>query len=152
LSEPTDVNVLHDLKDALDDTGIYDWPEIVEFNEKFFASVDADQLSPLLDRVTLFDMLLCFTALVVGPDDPVWFHGQVGDNKTDAGEQFSGMPLDLGDNTARLAPGHSLILEVPVDSCEGCVGFSQGRILFNDARNLFVSSQDGCLHIRRKGV
>jgi type I restriction enzyme R subunit len=51
LSEPTDVNVLHDLKDALDDTGIYDWAEVVEFNEKFFASVDADQLSPMLDTV-----------------------------------------------------------------------------------------------------
>jgi type I restriction enzyme R subunit len=51
LSEPTDVNVLHDLKDALDDTGIYDWAEVLEFNEKFFASVDADQLSPMLDTV-----------------------------------------------------------------------------------------------------
>nr|HRK38720.1 type I restriction endonuclease [Burkholderiaceae bacterium] len=38
LSEPTDVNVLHDLKDVLDDFGIYDWAEVKTFNEKFFAS------------------------------------------------------------------------------------------------------------------
>lgn len=39
LSEPTDVNVLHDLKDSLDDYGIYDWAEVSKLNEKFFASV-----------------------------------------------------------------------------------------------------------------
>jgi type I restriction enzyme, R subunit len=51
LSEPTDLNVLHDLKDALDDTGIYDWPEVENFNQKFFNSEDADQLAPILDIV-----------------------------------------------------------------------------------------------------
>jgi hypothetical protein len=30
-------------------------------------------------------MLLCFTALAVKPDDPAWFHIQVGDNETDVG-------------------------------------------------------------------
>jgi len=49
LSQPTDVNVLHDLKDHLDDTGIYEWDEVVQFNELFFDGVDADQLSPILD-------------------------------------------------------------------------------------------------------
>lgn len=49
LSEPTDVNVLHDLKDHLDDTGIYEWGEVEAFNEKFFASADADTLAPFLD-------------------------------------------------------------------------------------------------------
>ena len=59
LSEPTDVNVLHDLKDHLDETGIYDWSEVVAFNEKFFASEDADQLSPILDTVAVrFDELV----------------------------------------------------------------------------------------------
>ncbi len=58
LSEPTDVNVLHDLKDALDDTGIYEWAEVEEFNQKFFASEDADQLAPILDSVAArFDEL-----------------------------------------------------------------------------------------------
>ncbi len=50
LSEPTDVNVLHDLKDALDDTGIYDWHEVEEFNRLFFASEDAERLAPVLDN------------------------------------------------------------------------------------------------------
>ncbi|WP_271950733.1 type I restriction endonuclease subunit R [Ruegeria faecimaris] len=49
LSQPTDVNVLHDLKDHLDDTGIYEWDEVVQFNELFFEGVEADQLSPILD-------------------------------------------------------------------------------------------------------
>ena len=49
LSQPTDVNVLHDLTDHLDETGIYEWYEVVQFNELFFGSVEADKLSPILD-------------------------------------------------------------------------------------------------------
>ena len=49
LSEPTDVNVLHDLKDALDDVGVYELHEVREFNELFFNNVPADKLSPILD-------------------------------------------------------------------------------------------------------
>jgi type I restriction enzyme R subunit len=45
LSEPTDVNVLHDLKDALDDVGVYEWHEVREFNQLFFNNVPADRLS-----------------------------------------------------------------------------------------------------------
>lgn len=51
LSEPTDVNVLHDLKDALDGFGIYDWSEVTAFNEKFFASAEAEELHPIIDTV-----------------------------------------------------------------------------------------------------
>lgn len=51
LSEPTDVNVLHDLKDALDAFGIYDWSEVKSFNEKFFASAQAEELAPIIDAV-----------------------------------------------------------------------------------------------------
>jgi type I restriction enzyme R subunit len=51
LSEPTDVNVLHDLKDALDNVGIYDWSEVKGFNEKFFASAEAEELHPIIDTV-----------------------------------------------------------------------------------------------------
>ncbi len=51
LSEPTDVNVLHDLKDALDHVGIYDWSEVMDFNEKFFASAEAEVLHPIIDAV-----------------------------------------------------------------------------------------------------
>lgn len=49
LTEPTDVNVLHELKDALDDVGVYEWQEVEQFSQLFFAAVEADQLSPLLD-------------------------------------------------------------------------------------------------------
>lgn len=51
LSEPTDVNVLHDLKDALDNYGIYEWAEVTKFNDKFFASAEAEQLHPIIDTV-----------------------------------------------------------------------------------------------------
>ncbi|MEZ5690509.1 MAG: DEAD/DEAH box helicase family protein [Rickettsiales bacterium] len=51
LSQPTDVNVLHDIKDALDDYGIYERGEVEQFNQLFFAAVEADQLSPVLDQV-----------------------------------------------------------------------------------------------------
>ncbi len=51
LSEPTDVNVLHDLKDVLDNCGIYDWPEVTTVNEKFFASAEAEELHPIIDAV-----------------------------------------------------------------------------------------------------
>jgi type I restriction enzyme, R subunit len=48
LSQATDVNVLHDLKDALDAVGVYDWPEAVAFNDLYFANANADQLSPVI--------------------------------------------------------------------------------------------------------
>lgn len=51
LSEPTDVNVLHDLKDVLDNFGIYDWLEVTSFHEKFFASAEAEELHPIIDAV-----------------------------------------------------------------------------------------------------
>lgn len=51
LSEATDVNVLHELKDTLDDTGVYEWDDDVEiFCEKYFGGEDAQRLSPILDR------------------------------------------------------------------------------------------------------
>lgn len=50
LSGATDVNVLHELKDVLDDVGVYEWMEVEEFNEKFFNKVDAQELSPLTER------------------------------------------------------------------------------------------------------
>lgn len=49
LSQPTDVNVLHDLKEALDDVGVYEWHEVEQFNDRFFNHADADQLSSLID-------------------------------------------------------------------------------------------------------
>lgn len=50
LSQATDVNVLHDIKDNLDSVGIYEWSEVIEFNKLFFAAVEADKLSPIIDK------------------------------------------------------------------------------------------------------
>lgn len=49
LSGATDINVLHELKDSLDDSGIYEQTEVESFNEKYFKGVDAQQLSPIID-------------------------------------------------------------------------------------------------------
>ena len=49
LSHVTDVNVLHDLKDALDEVGVYEWNEVKEFVELYFRKAEADQLSPIID-------------------------------------------------------------------------------------------------------
>jgi type I restriction enzyme, R subunit len=58
LTEPTDVNVLHDLKEALDDAGIYEDEDIEKFNELFFNGVDAELLHPIIDEaVSRFDLI-----------------------------------------------------------------------------------------------
>ena len=49
LSEATDVNVLHDLKESLDNVGVYEWIEVKQFNELFFNKAEADELSPIID-------------------------------------------------------------------------------------------------------
>jgi type I restriction enzyme R subunit len=49
LSEATDINVLHQLKDALDEEGVYEWYEVEEFIKLYFASADAQLLSPIID-------------------------------------------------------------------------------------------------------
>jgi type I restriction enzyme R subunit len=51
LSGATDVNVLHELKGTLDDVGVYEWSEVEEFVKKYFNSVEAQQLSPIIDKV-----------------------------------------------------------------------------------------------------
>lgn len=50
LSEATDINVLHELKDNLNDLGVYESDEINEFFEKYFKGVDASKLSPIIDK------------------------------------------------------------------------------------------------------
>ena len=49
LSSATDINVLHELKDSLDDSGIYEQTEVEDFNEKYFNKEDAKFLSPIID-------------------------------------------------------------------------------------------------------
>ena len=58
LSEPTDVNVLHDLREALDGFGLYGQEDLDRFNALFFAGEDAETLHPILDEVAArFDLL-----------------------------------------------------------------------------------------------
>lgn len=49
LSGATDINVLHELKAHLDDVGVYEQSEVEDFVTKYFASVDAQELSPIID-------------------------------------------------------------------------------------------------------
>lgn len=49
LSEATDVNVLHELKDVLDDVGVYEWSEVEVFVKRYFDGDDAQELSPIID-------------------------------------------------------------------------------------------------------
>ena len=49
MSQATDVNVLHELKDALDDVAVYTWAEVEQFVERYFQNIDAQELSPLID-------------------------------------------------------------------------------------------------------
>ena len=49
LSEATDVNVLHELKDHMDDVGVYEWFEVEDFIQRYFDGEDAQTLSPIID-------------------------------------------------------------------------------------------------------
>jgi type I restriction enzyme R subunit len=49
LSEATDVNVLHELKVNLDEPGVYERAEVETFVTKYFAGVNAQELSPIID-------------------------------------------------------------------------------------------------------
>lgn len=49
LSEATDVNVLHELKDSMDDVGVYEWYEVEDFVKRYFDNEDAQTLSPIID-------------------------------------------------------------------------------------------------------
>jgi type I restriction enzyme R subunit len=49
LSEATDVNVLHELKTALDEVGVYEWSEVEDFVTRYFNGEDAQNLSPIID-------------------------------------------------------------------------------------------------------
>jgi type I restriction enzyme, R subunit len=49
LSEATDINVLHELKDQMDDVGVYEWFEVEDFVQRYFNDEDAQTLSPIID-------------------------------------------------------------------------------------------------------
>ncbi len=49
LSRATDANVLHELKNSLDEIGVYEQSEVDDFITKYFNGVDAQLLSPIID-------------------------------------------------------------------------------------------------------
>ncbi|MFH0709383.1 MAG: DEAD/DEAH box helicase family protein [Pseudomonadota bacterium] len=49
LSQATDINVLNDLKESLDEFGVYEQSEVDAFFEKYFRGVEASELSPIID-------------------------------------------------------------------------------------------------------
>lgn len=49
LTKATDVNVLHELKATLGDSGVYEWDEVDDFTQKYFNGEDAQKLSPIID-------------------------------------------------------------------------------------------------------
>ena len=51
LSKATDINVLHELKDALDEVGVYEWQEVENFVTRYFNNEDAQTLSGVIDVV-----------------------------------------------------------------------------------------------------
>lgn len=82
-----------------------------------------------VDRVFAFlDVLFGCGALIVEADDPVRLHRQIGDDKADAGEQVTGVPLHLGDDAAGCVPRCGLILEV-MEETTNIVGWAANRTL-----------------------
>ncbi|OKP01837.1 type I restriction endonuclease subunit R [Xenorhabdus eapokensis] len=62
LSQATDINVLHELKDEMDDVGVYEWYEVEDFVIRYFNNEDAQTLSPIIDKaVGRFDSELDLT-------------------------------------------------------------------------------------------
>jgi len=49
LSKATDVNVLHDTREKLDEVGVYDWDDVESFCNLYFSNADAEALSPIID-------------------------------------------------------------------------------------------------------
>ncbi len=49
LTEGTDVNVLHDLKDSLEELGVYELDEVETFFTHYFNGAEASELSPIID-------------------------------------------------------------------------------------------------------
>ena len=49
LSKATDVNVLHDTKEKLDEVGVYEWKDVESFCTLYFSDTEAEYLSPIID-------------------------------------------------------------------------------------------------------
>ncbi len=60
LSEATDINVLHELKESLDDVPVYEDYEVNNFIDLYFSNAEAQDLSPIIDKAAhRFNLELC---------------------------------------------------------------------------------------------
>ena len=50
LSQATDINILHELKDGMDEVGVYEWYEVEDFITRYFNNEEAQTLSPIIDQ------------------------------------------------------------------------------------------------------
>ena len=74
----------------------------------------AGNLRPFDRALALFDPLLARAALVVEGDDVIGAARHVGDDESDARIKLARIPLDLGDDPARLQPASGSVVEVGV--------------------------------------
>lgn len=69
LSQATDINVLNDLKDEMDDVGVYEWFEVENFAQRYFDGEEGEVLSAGIDvAVDRFE-----NELVLGQDEQADF-------------------------------------------------------------------------------
>ncbi len=93
LSEATDINVLHELKESLDAPGVYESAEVEDFNEKYFNGEDAQQLSPIIDKAAeRFNQ-----ALELPDDEKVDFKIKAKQFVKIYGQMASIMPIEMVD-------------------------------------------------------
>lgn len=56
LSKATDINVLHELKNEMDEVGVYEWHEVEDFTKRYFDNEDGETLGAIIDvAVDRFD-------------------------------------------------------------------------------------------------
>jgi type I restriction enzyme R subunit len=91
LSEATDVNVLHELKDSMDDVGVYEWHEVEDFIKRYFNDEDAQTLSPIID--TAADRFN--SELALEDDDKIDFKIQAKQFVKIYGQMASIMPYEI---------------------------------------------------------
>ena len=74
----------------------------------------ARQVSAVQSVLAFLDPLFRSAPVIVKGDNPFGGPRQVGDDEADAGNQFAGVPFDLGNDTAFLVPRSGLIAEAGV--------------------------------------
>ncbi|MGB1311671.1 MAG: type I restriction endonuclease subunit R, partial [Leucothrix sp.] len=91
LSKATDINVLHELKDAMDDVGVYEWYEVEDFVTRYFNNEPFDSLTPIIDIAA--DRFNC--QLELGNEDKIDFKIKAKQFVKIYGQMASIMPYEM---------------------------------------------------------